>query len=186
MKWPSREDAFSILTEFTHNRNLIKHGLAVEAAMRRYATEFGEDADKWGVTGLLHDFDYERYPDPGEHPYKGAEILRQRGFAPELIEAILGHGDDTGVPRTSTMAKALYAVDELTGLIIAVALVRPSRSLSEVTTKSILKKWNSKMFARGVNRDDIERGARDLGIPLEQHIKTVLAAMKAISQELEL
>ena len=187
MKWPSREEAFSLLTEFTENKNLIKHGLAVEAAMRSYADAFGEDRDKWGIAGLLHDFDYEKYPDPHEHPYKGAEILRQRGFAPdELIEAILGHGNHTGVARTSTMAKALYAVDELTGLIIAVALVRPSKKIAEVSIKSVLKKWNNKMFARGVSREDIEHGARDLDIPLEQHIENVLAAMQGISQDLGL
>ena len=186
-----REEALKLVREHTKNENLVKHMLAVEAAMRAYARKYGEDEEKWGIVGLLHDFDYEKYPNkehsPTEgHPSWGVQLLREKGYPEDVCEAILGHADYTGVPRTSLMAKALYACDELTGLIVAVALVRPSRKLSEVTVESVLKKWNDKAFARGVNRQDIEHGAEELGVPLEEHIQTVLEAMQGIADQLGL
>jgi len=186
MGWPTREEALKLLKEFTSNKNLIKHALAVEAAMRKYAEKFGEDREKWGVVGLLHDFDYEKFPSPEDHPFKGAKILEQKGYPQELIRAILAHGDHTGVERRTSLEKALYAVDELTGLIVAVALVRPSKKLADVEVKSVMKKWKDKAFARGVNRENIEKGAKELGIDLPEHINNVLQAMKEISDELEL
>jgi len=186
MSWPTREEAFALLKQFTKNENLIKHALAVEAAMRVYAQKFGQDPDKWGVTGLLHDFDYEKYPSAKDHPFKGAKILEEKGYPEEMIQAILAHGDHTGVPRKTLLAKTLYAVDELTGLIVAVALVRPSKKISEVNVKSIMKKWKDKAFARGVNRENIEKGAKELGVQLEEHVECVLEAMKNVSEKLGL
>jgi len=186
MSWPNREEALILLKEFTKNENLLKHALAVEAAMRDYASYFGEDSEKWGVTGLIHDFDYEKYPTLEDHPFRGAEILREKGYSEEMIQAILAHGDHTGVKRESLLSKTLYAVDELTGLIVAVALVRPSRSLAEVKVKSIMKKWKDKAFARGVDRASIERGASQMGMELREHIEKVLSSMKKISDELGL
>ncbi|RLE10423.1 HAD family hydrolase [Candidatus Aerophobetes bacterium] len=186
MSWPTREEAFALLKQFTKNENLIKHALAVEAAMRAYAQKFGQDPDKWGVTGLLHDFDYEKYPSAKDHPFKGAKILEEKGYPEEMIQAILAHGDHTGVPRKTLLAKTLYAVDELTGLIVAVALVRPSKKISEVNVKSIMKKWKDKAFARGVNRENIEKGAKELGVQLEEHVECVLEAMKNVSEKLGL
>lgn len=184
--WPTREEALKLLREYTTNENLIKHALAVEASMRSYAQKFGEDPEKWGIVGLLHDFDYEKYPSPQDHPFKGAKILEEKGYSQEIIRAILAHGDHTGVSRKTLLEKALYAVDELTGLIVAVALVRPSRKISQVEVKSVMKKWKDKAFARGVNREDIEKGAGELGVKLEEHIGNVLQAMKEISSELGL
>lgn len=186
-----RGEALKLVEEHTKNRNLIKHMLAVEAAMRAYARRFGEDEEKWGIVGLLHDFDYERYPNtehnPVEgHPSWGVRLLKEMGYPEEVCEAILAHADYMGLPRRSLMAKALYACDELTGLIVAVALVRPSKKLAEVTLDSIKKKWGDKAFARGVRREDIERGAEELGVPLDDHIQTVLSAMQDISDQLEL
>lgn len=186
MAWPTREEAMELLKEYTSSKNLIKHALAVEGAMRDYAEKFGEDPEKWGVTGLLHDFDYERYPSLEDHPFKGVQILKEKGYPEEMVRAILSHGDHTGIPRETLMEKALYAVDELTGLIVAVALVRPSKKLSEVEVKSVMKKWKDKAFARGVNRENIERGAFELGVGLREHIKNVLNSMKKIAQDLEL
>jgi predicted hydrolase (HD superfamily) len=156
---------------------------AVEAAMRAYAEHFGEDIERWGLTGLLHDFDYERYPNAAhspteEHPAFGVRLLRDRGYPEDILEAILGHATYSGVPRTSRMAKALFAVDELTGLITATALVRPSRSVHEVDARSVRKKMKDKAFARGVNRDDVINGAADLGVELEWHIQFVVDAMR--------
>lgn len=181
----------ALVQEYTKNPNLIKHMLAVEAAMRAYARKYGQDEALWGAVGLVHDFDYERWPNDEHHPSQGhpstgVAILRQRGWSAEACDAILGHGTYTGVPRQSLMAKALYAVDELTGLIVATALVRPSKKLAEVDVPAVQKKWKDKGFARGVNRQDIEDGARDLGVPLEEHIQNVLHAMQAISPELGL
>jgi len=180
----NREEALKLVEEHTKNKNLIKHMLAVEAAMRAYAKRYGEDEEKWGIVGLLHDFDYER--DPTSHPKWGVELLRSKGYPQDVCQAVLAHADHTGVPRQSLMAKALYACDELTGLIVAVALVRPNKKLAEVTLESIKKKWNDKSFARGVKREEIERGARELGVPLDEHIQTVLEAMQGISEELGL
>ncbi|MCD6399385.1 HD domain-containing protein [candidate division WOR-3 bacterium] len=180
----TRDEAFALLTEYTKKENLIKHALAVEAAMRRYAEIFGEDPEEWGIVGLLHDFDYEKFPD--NHPYKGVEILKEKGLPEEWLEAILGHADYTGVERKTLLAKTLFAVDELTGFIVAVALVRPSKKIEDVAVKSVKKKMKDKAFAAAVNRKDIVKGADELNVSLEEHIKNVLEAMKAIAQELGL
>ncbi|MGD8414188.1 MAG: HDIG domain-containing protein [Candidatus Latescibacterota bacterium] len=186
MSIPSREEAYGLLTEYTENPNLIKHALAVEAAMRWYARHFGEDEEVWGAVGLLHDFDYDRYPTPEDHPFRGAEILRERGVDEEFIRTILSHADHTGVPRDSLMAKTLYAVDELAGFITAVALVRPSKKVAEVKPKSVKKKMKDKAFARAVNRDDIREGAALLDIELDAHIQNVADAMSSIAPQLGL
>lgn len=182
----NRQDAFALLTGYTKKDGLIKHALAVEAAMRAYAKKFGEDEEAWGIVGLIHDFDYEKYPSMEDHPFKGVEILRQRGYPEEWIEAILGHGDHTGVPRKTQMAKTLYAVDELSGFITAVAYVRPNKKLAEVKVKSVKKKMKDKAFARQVSREDIRRGAEELGVDLDEHIDFVIKAMQQISDELGL
>ncbi len=182
----TRQDAWELLTEFTKNPNLIKHALAVEAAMRAYARKFGEDEEKWGIVGLIHDFDYEQHPTLEEHPFAGAKILEERGWPKDVIKAVLSHADHTGVKRESLMEKALFAVDELTGLIVAVALVRPTKSIFDVTVESVKKKWKEKSFAAGVRREDIERGAEELGVSLDEHIAIVLEAMKGIASELGL
>ena len=188
---PSRDDALAIMHEYTASDSLRKHMLSVEAAMRAYAEKFGEDVERWGITGLIHDFDYERYPNNAhspteEHPAEGVRILRGRGFPEDILEAILGHANYSGVPRTSKMAKTLYAVDELTGLITATALVRPSKSVMEVEARSVRKKMKDKAFARGVNRDDVVNGAADLGVELDWHIQFVIDAMKARAESLGL
>lgn len=180
---PERDTALAIVHEYTASDSLRKHMLSVEAAMRAYAEKFGEDVDRWGITGLVHDFDYERYPNNAhspteEHPAEGVRILRSRGFPEDILEAILGHANYSGVPRASLMAKTLYAVDELTGLVTATALVRPSRSVMEVEAKSVRKKMKDKAFARGVNRDDVINGAADLGVDLDEHIAFVIQAMQ--------
>lgn len=182
----TREQAWGLLTEFTEQPSLIKHALAVEAAMRAYARHFGEDEQVWGIAGLIHDFDYEQHPTQEEHVWAGMEILRERGWPEAIILAVGGHATYTGIPRDTLMAKALFAVDELTGLIVAVALVRPSKSILDVKVKSVRKKWRDKAFARGVNREDIEQGAEELGIPLPEHIALVLEAMKGIADDLGL
>ena len=177
--------------EYTASDSLRKHMLSVEAAMRAYAEKFGEDPDRWGITGLIHDFDYERYPNEAhspteEHPAEGVRILRNNGFPEDILEAILGHANYSGVPRTSKMAKTLYAVDELTGLITATALVRPSKSVMEVEARSVRKKMKDKAFARGVNRDDVIEGAADLGVDLDEHIDFVIRAMQGVAPSLGL
>lgn len=181
-----REDAWELLTEYTKNENLRKHALAVEAAMRAYARKFGEDEEKWGIVGLIHDFDYEQHPTPEEHPLVGARILEERGWPEEIIRAVKSHAPYLGVSRESPMEKALFAVDELTGLIVAVALVRPTKSIMDVTVESVKRKWDKKRFAAGVNRQDIEKGAEDLGVELDEHIAVVLSAMQSIAEELGL
>jgi putative nucleotidyltransferase with HDIG domain len=186
MRVPTRDEAWNLLAEFTQSEALRNHARAVEAAMRAYAARFGEDADLWGVTGLLHDFDYERYPALEDHPLRGSEILRERGIHDDIRTAILGHGNHTGVPRETRMAKTLFAVDELTGLLTACALVRPSKRIAEVGVDSVKKKMKDKAFARGVNRDDIRRGAEEIGVPIEEHIVVVRDAMAAIASELGL
>jgi len=180
----TREDAYSILTEFTKNENLIKHALAVEAAMKSYAQKFGEDEEKWGIVGLIHDFDYEKYPTMEDHPFKGAEILKERGWPEDIIRGVLCHAGHTGIERKTLMEKAIYAVDELTGFIIAVALVRPSKKIEDVKVKSVKKKMKDKLFAAKVDRNQITKGAEELGVTLEEHIQTVLDAMKEISDDL--
>lgn len=182
----TREEAWALLSEYTKNPNLIKHALAVEAAMRAYARRFGEDEELWAATGLIHDFDYEQHPTLDEHPAVGAAILREIGWPEEIVEAVEGHAPFLGVPRTSNMAKTLFAVDELTGLITAVALVRPSKSILDVKLKSVKKKWKDAAFARGVNREDIEQGAAELVVDLNEHIALVLSAMQGIAEELGL
>ncbi len=188
---PSRTDALAIVHEYTQSDSLRKHMLSVEAAMRAYATRFGEDRDRWGITGLVHDFDYERFPNEAhspvdEHPAEGVRILRGRGFPEDILEAILGHANYSGVPRVTPMAKTLYAVDELTGLITATALVRPSRSVMEVEARSVRKKMKDKAFARGVNREDVTTGAADLGVDLDEHIDFVIKAMQGVAPSLGL
>lgn len=188
---PTRDEALALQHEYTKSDSLRKHMLAVEAAMRAYATKFGEDPDRWGITGLIHDFDYERYPNtehsPTEgHPSHGVRVLRERGWPDDILEAILGHGNYTGVARESRMAKTLFAVDELTGLITATALVRPSRSVHEVDARSVRKKMKDKAFAKGVNRDDVLLGAQELGVDLDEHIQFVVDAMRGAADSLGL
>ncbi|MFQ5656935.1 MAG: HDIG domain-containing metalloprotein [Candidatus Methylomirabilales bacterium] len=182
----TRESAWQVLFEYTENENLRRHALAVEAAMRAYARKFGEDEEPWGIVGLLHDFDYERYPDLANHPFRGAEILRERGWPESIIRAILSHGDHTGVSRQSRMEKTLFACDELTGLIAAAALVRPDKSLENLEVASIKKRMKEKAFAKGVRREDIVRGAEELGVDLDEHITVVLDAMRGIAAPLGL
>ncbi len=178
---PDRDGAWELLCSYTKTDSLRKHALAVEAAMRAYAERFGEDADAWGIVGLLHDFDYERWPDAENHPYRGEEILREHGFPDAWRRAILGHASYTGVPRDSLMARALFAVDELCGFISAVTLVRPSRSLIDVDVRSVRKKMKERGFARSVNREEIVQGAEELGVDLDAHIDFVLASLRAIA-----
>jgi putative nucleotidyltransferase with HDIG domain len=182
----NRLEAYHLLTEYTTKDGLLKHALAVEAAMQTYAMRFGENEEVWRIIGLLHDFDYEKYPSMEDHPFKGAEILRNRGIPEEWVRAILAHATHTGVPRDTLMAKTLFAVDELCGFITAVAYVRPSRKLREVEVSSVKKKMKDKAFARQVNRDEINQGAQLLGISLDDHIGTVLKAMQTISDQLGL
>jgi putative nucleotidyltransferase with HDIG domain len=182
----TRDDVLALLHEYTKSENLRKHALAVEAAVRAYASKYGADEEKWAITGLIHDFDYEMYPSAPDHPSKGSEILRERGFPEDIRRAILGHADYMGVPRDTQMAKCLYACDELCGLITAVALVRPSKKLADVEVSSVKKKMKDKAFARSVSREDIEKGATELGVNLDEHIKVVLDAMKGIANDLGL
>jgi putative nucleotidyltransferase with HDIG domain len=186
MGYPSREEALALLHEHTESPALRAHGLAVEAAMRRYARHFGEDEDAWGVTGLLHDFDYERHPSIDGHPFRGVEILRERGYDEEMLRAVLSHAPHTGVPRETRMAKTLFAVDELCGLITAVAYVRPSKRLSEVTVKSVTKKMKAPGFARNIRREDIVEGAAGLGVDLEEHIGRCIEAMQSVAASIGL
>src|SRR5512135_3430054 len=181
-----RAAAWSLLTEFTQSESLRKHALAVEACMRAYARHYGEDEQKWGVVGLIHDFDYEKYPSLDDHPMRGSEILAQRGWPEEMRRAILSHADHTGVARQTRLEHALFACDELAGFITAVALVKPGKSLAEVDARSVRKKMKDKAFARSVSRDDITRGAQELGVELEQHIAFCIEAMKGIAGELGL
>ncbi len=181
-----RQAAWSLLTEYTASESLRKHALAVEACMRAYARKRGADEDTWGLVGLIHDFDYEKYPSPQDHPFKGSEILKERGYSEEVRKAILSHAEYSGVPRETPMEKTLFACDELAGFITAVALVKPGKSLAEVDAKSVRKKMKDKAFARSVNREDIVKGAADLGVDLEEHIAFCIEAMKAIAVELGL
>lgn len=181
-----RSQVMAIVKEYVKSPNLINHMLAVEAAMRFYARKLGGDEELWALTGLLHDFDWEIHPTAAEHPMQGAPILRERGVPEEIIHAILGHGEHTGVPRDTTLAKALYACDEITGLITAVALVRPSRSLYDLTASSVKKKWKDKAFAAGANREEITRATAEFGQDLWEHTDNVILAMRAIAPELGL
>jgi putative nucleotidyltransferase with HDIG domain len=188
---PSRADTLALAHQYTASESLRKHMLAVEAAMRAYAAKFGEDEERWGIAGLIHDFDYERFPNSAhspteEHPSEGVRILRAKGYPEDILQAILGHARYTNTPRESRMAKTLFAVDELTGLITATALVRPTKSVHEVDAKSVRKKMKDKAFARGVSREDVINGAEELGVDLDEHINFVIAAMQARSADLGL
>lgn len=188
---PSRADALALVQEYTASDSLRKHMLAVEAAMRAYAAHFGEDPERWGLTGLVHDFDYERFPNDAhsaaeEHPAEGVRILRARGWPEDILQAILGHATYCNVPRSTRMAQALFAVDELTGLVTATALVKPSRNLADVTASSVRKKMKDKGFARGVSREDVALGVQELGVELEPHIDFVINAMRTVAPALGL
>src|SRR5438046_8998409 len=182
----TRTEAFALLCEHVHDLSLRRHMQSVEAAMRAYARKLGQDEERWGIVGLLHDFDYERWPDPPDHPLKGSEILRERGYPEDVIYAIKSHADYlTDCPRVNLMDKALYACDALAGLVTAAALVRPN-GVTDLTASSVKKKMKSKGFARTVRREDIERGATDFGVDLTEHIQFIIDAMKPIAAELEL
>jgi putative nucleotidyltransferase with HDIG domain len=181
-----RSEALALVREFVKNENLVRHMLAVESAMRFYAAKFGEDPELWGAVGLLHDFDWEIHPTLEEHPQAGVPILRQRGVAEEIIRAIQSHADHTGVPRVTRMEKALYACDEITGLVTAVALVRPSRSLLDMTAQSVKKKWKDRAFAAGANREEIARAVDEFGVELWEHVDNVILAMRTIAPDLGL
>ncbi len=188
---PTREDAWNLLCEYTQSENLRKHALAVEACVRAYARKSGADEELWGVTALLHDFDYERWPNDAhhpteEHPYEGSKILRERGYPEEMIRAILSHADYSGVARQSPLEHTLFACDELAGFLTACALVRPSKSVLELETASVKKRLKDKAFARGVNREDVRKGAEELGIPLEEHISFCIEAMRGVADSLGL
>jgi putative nucleotidyltransferase with HDIG domain len=188
---PTRESALALMHEYTASESLRAHMLSVEAAMRAYAAHFGEDPERWGLTGLIHDFDYERFPNDAhsateEHPAEGVRILRERGYPEDMLQAILGHATYCGVPRDTTMAKALFAVDELTGLITASALVRPSRSVLDLDARSVRKKMKDKGFARGVSREDVLQGASELGVDLDGHIQFVIEAMRSVARSIGL
>lgn len=181
-----RAAAFALMTEWTANESLRKHMLCVETAMRAYARHLGGDEEVWGIAGLLHDFDYERYPDPPDHPLKGNEVLASLGYSEEIRTAILGHADYTGVPRVSAMSKALFAVDELCGFIVACSLVKPDKKVASVEVSTVTKKMKDKGFARNVHREDIVQGAAELGISLEEHIHFVIMALRENAEALGL
>lgn len=187
----TRDQALALMHEYTANENLRKHMYAVEAAMRAYARKYAEDEERWGIVGLLHDFDYERYPNEEHsptdgHPSFGVGLLRERGVPEDMCQAILGHASYTGVSRESRMAKALYAVDELCGFLVACALVRPSKSLADLEVKSVKKKLKDKAFARGVSREEVFQGAAELGVALDEHIHFVIEALRPVEQRLGL
>ncbi len=182
----SREAAWGLLCEYTQSESLRKHALAVEACMRAYARKFSDDEELYGVTALLHDFDYEKYPTPAEHPFVGNKILEERSYPEVIRRAILSHAEYANVPRITNMEKALFACDELAGFITASALVKPNKSLAEVEAKSVRKKMKDKAFARSVSREDITKGAAELGVDLEEHIAFCIEAMKKVARELGL
>ena len=181
-----RADAWCLLTEFTQSESLRKHALAVEACLRAYARKLGADEEQWGIVGLIHDFDYEKFPTAEEHPFKGNAILEERGYPEDVRRAIMSHADYTGVKRESPMEKALFACDELAGFITATALVKPGKSLAEVDARSVRKRMKDKAFARAVSRQDIINGAADLGVDLDEHITFCIEAMKSVAGELGL
>jgi len=182
----TRDAAWELLTEYTKSESLLRHALAVEASMREYARIFGEDEERWGIVGLLHDFDYERWPEPPDHPLKGAAILEELGYPEDVIYAIKSHADYLELPRVDNMSKALYAVDEMSGFVMAVALVRPSRSVHDVKVSSVKKKMKDKAFARAIDRDMLRAGAEDLGVELDRHIATVIGALQKAADQLGL
>ncbi len=188
---PTRDDAWKLLCEHTQSENLRKHALAVEACVRAYARKLSANDELWGITALLHDFDYERWPNAEhhpdrEHPAEGSKILRERGYPEEMIRAILSHADYSGVPRQSALEHALFACDELAGFLTACSLVRPSKSILDLEVDSVKKRMKDKAFARGVNRDDVRKGAEELGLSLEEHIAFCIAAMRAVADSLGL
>jgi putative nucleotidyltransferase with HDIG domain len=174
----NRDEAWQLLTEYTKSDSLLKHAMAVEAAVRGYARQFGEEEEAWGIVGLLHDFDYERWPSLDDHPFRGCEILREKGYPDWVIRAILSHADYSGVARDSLLEKTLWACDEMAGFITAAALVRPSKSLLDLEASSVVKRMKDKAFARAVKRDDLRKGAEDLGLPLDEHIGNVIGFMR--------
>lgn len=182
---PTRVEAWELLCEYTKGDSLRKHARAVEAVMRAYARRLAEDEDKWGVTGMLHDFDYEMYPSPPDHPLKGSEILRERGYSDEIRRAILGHANYTGVPRDTVLARGLYACDELTGFIVACALVRPN-GIWDLESRSVKKKLKDKAFARTVNRAEVYEGAEELAVELGEHIDFIIASLREVAAEVGL
>jgi predicted hydrolase (HD superfamily) len=186
---PDRSEAWELLCEYTKGDSLRKHALAVEAAMRACAPRYGDadsDVDEWGLVGLLHDFDYEMFPSPNQHPFTGANILCGRGFSERIIRAIMGHATYTGVPRDTKMAQALFATDELCGFLVACALVRPTKSLDALEVSSVKKKLKDKAFARSVNRDDIKLGVEELGVDADEHIRFVIDALRPVQKEIGL
>ena len=183
---PTRADAWALLTEYTKTDSLLKHALAVEAAVRGYARKFGEDEASWGIVALIHDFDYERWPDAENHPFRGSEILRERGYPESMIRAILSHADYSGVPRESRLEHALYACDEMAGFVTAAALVRPTKSVLDLEARSVKKRMKDKAFARAVSRDDLRRGADEIGLPLDEHVTNVILFMREQAEALGL
>jgi putative nucleotidyltransferase with HDIG domain len=182
----SRDDAWRLLTEFTKGESLLRHAMAVEAALRGYARVFGEPEDDWGVVGLLHDFDYERWPKSADHPFRGAEILRERAYPEWVTRAILSHADYSGVPRETLLEKALFACDEMAGLVTAAALVRPSRSVLDLEAASVMRRMRDKAFARAVSREDLRAGAALIGLELEDHVANVVRFMRERAEALGL
>ena len=174
----NRDDAWALLTEYTKSDSLLKHAMGVEAAVRGYARTFGENENDWGVVALLHDFDYERWPSPEDHPFRGCEILREKGYPEWVTRAILSHAEYSGVPRESTLERTLWACDEMAGFVTAASLVRPSKSVLDLEPASVIKRMKDKAFARAVKREDLRRGAEELGLPLEQHIGNVISFMR--------
>lgn len=183
---PTREEAWALLEEWTQAPHLLKHALAVEAGMRGYARRFGGDEELWGVVGLLHDFDYDRHPSLEEHPFVGAEELRRRGVDEQIVHAVLAHADHTGVERVSDLDRAIYAVDEMAGFIVAVALIRPSKSLLDLPVKSVTKKFKDKAFCRAVDRDHLRAAAEEIGLPLQEHVANLIEDLKPAAAELGL
>ena len=183
---PTRKEAWALLTEYTSSESLRKHALAVESAVRGYAGMFGEDEEAWGIVGLIHDFDYERWPDPADHPFRGGEILRERGYPEFMIRAILSHADYSGVARNSKLEHTLFACDELAGFITAASLVRPTKSVLDLEARSVKKRMKDKAFARAVSRDDLRQGAEELCLPLDEHVANVIGFMRAHAEALGL
>jgi putative nucleotidyltransferase with HDIG domain len=175
---PNRRDAWELLTEYTKSESLLKHAMAVEAAVRGYAKKFGEDEEGWGVVALLHDFDYERWPNLDDHPFRGSEILRDQGYPEWVIRAILSHADYSGVPRDGLLEKTLFACDEMAGFITAASLIRPSKSILDLEPRSVMRRMKDKAFARGVKRDDLVAGAALLGLTLDEHVGNVIGFMR--------
>ena len=182
----SRDAAWALMTEYTEGESLRKHMLAVEAAVRGYARLWGENEEEWGVVALLHDFDYERWPDQANHPFRGVEILKEKGYPEWVTRAILSHAEYSGVPRESRLEHALFACDEMSGIVTAAALVRPSKSILDLEASSVIKRMKDKAFARAVNRDDLRKGAEEIGLPLDEHITNVIAFMRVEADALGL